>query len=48
VAIRLAIFASGAGTTAQAVIDACAAGRIDGEVVLIVANNAGAAVLLFR
>ena len=44
-AIRLAIFASGAGTTAQAVIDACAAGRIDGEVVLIVANNAGAAVL---
>jgi phosphoribosylglycinamide formyltransferase 1 len=45
VPIRLAIFASGAGTTAQAVIDACAAGRIDGEVVLIVANNAGAAVL---
>ena len=43
--IRLAILASGAGTTAQAVIDACAAGRIDGEVVLIVANNAGAAVL---
>ena len=26
-------------------IDACAAGRIDGEIVLIVANNAGAAVL---
>jgi phosphoribosylglycinamide formyltransferase-1 len=45
VAIRLAIFASGAGTTAQAVIDACAARRIDGEIVLIVANNAGAAVL---
>jgi phosphoribosylglycinamide formyltransferase-1 len=45
VPIRLAIFASGAGTTAQAVIDACADGRIDGEVVLIVANNAGAAVL---
>jgi phosphoribosylglycinamide formyltransferase 1 len=45
VSIRLAIFASGAGTTAQAVIDACAAGRIDGEVALIVANNAGAAVL---
>ena len=42
--IRLAILASGAGTTAQAVIDACAAGRIDGEVVLIVANYAGAAV----
>jgi phosphoribosylglycinamide formyltransferase-1 len=45
VSIRLAILASGAGTTAQAVIDACAAGRIDGEVVLIVANNAGAPVL---
>jgi phosphoribosylglycinamide formyltransferase 1 len=45
VSIRLAIFASGAGTTAQAVIDACADGRIDGEVALIVANNAGAAVL---
>ena len=41
--IRLAIFASGAGTTAQAVIDACAAGRIDGEIVLIVANNERAA-----
>jgi phosphoribosylglycinamide formyltransferase-1 len=45
VAISLAIFASGAGTTAQAVIDACADGRIDGEVVLIVSNNAGAPVL---
>jgi phosphoribosylglycinamide formyltransferase-1 len=45
VAISLAIFASGAGTTAQAVIDACAAGRIDGEVVLIVSNNPGAQVL---
>ena len=43
--IRLAILASGAGTTAQAVIDACAHGAIDGEVVLVVANNAGAAVL---
>jgi phosphoribosylglycinamide formyltransferase-1 len=45
VAISLAIFASGAGTTAQAVIDACAAGRIDGEVVLIICNNPGAQVL---
>jgi phosphoribosylglycinamide formyltransferase-1 len=45
VAISLAIFASGEGTTAQAVIDACAAGRIDGEVVLIVSNNPGAPVL---
>lgn len=43
--IRLAILASGAGTTAQAVIDACAAGRIDGAVVLVLSNNADAPVL---
>jgi phosphoribosylglycinamide formyltransferase-1 len=45
VSLRLAILASGAGTTAQAVIDACAQGRIDGSVVLVIANNADAAVL---
>jgi phosphoribosylglycinamide formyltransferase-1 len=45
VSLRLAIFASGAGSTAQAVIDACAAGRIDGEVVLVLSNNADAPVL---
>jgi phosphoribosylglycinamide formyltransferase-1 len=45
VAITLAIFASGAGTTAQAVIDACASGRIDGRVGLVVSNNAAAQVL---
>jgi phosphoribosylglycinamide formyltransferase 1 len=45
VPIRIAIFASGAGTTAQAVIDACAEKRIDGSVVLIVSNNPDAAVL---
>src|SRR5579863_1589992 len=43
--MRLAILASGAGTTAQAVIDACAAGRIDGSVALVVSNNADAFVL---
>ncbi|HZL54962.1 MAG TPA: phosphoribosylglycinamide formyltransferase, partial [Solirubrobacteraceae bacterium] len=43
--IRIAIFASGAGTTAQAVIDACAEKRIDGSVVLIVSNNPDARVL---
>lgn len=37
--IRIAILASGAGTTAQAVIDACAERRIDGSVVLVVSNN---------
>jgi len=45
VPIRIAILASGAGTTAQAVIDACAVGRIDGAVVLVIANNADAPVL---
>jgi phosphoribosylglycinamide formyltransferase 1 len=45
VSIRIAILASGTGTTAQAVIDACADGRIDGSVVLIVSNNAQARVL---
>ena len=45
VSLRLAIFASGAGTTAQAVIDACAGGRIDGEVVLVLSNNADAPAL---
>jgi phosphoribosylglycinamide formyltransferase-1 len=43
--MRLAILASGAGTTAQAVIDACAAARIDGSVVLVASNNADAPVL---
>jgi len=45
VSLRVAIFASGAGTTAQAVIDACSGGRLDGEVVLVVSNNADAPVL---
>jgi phosphoribosylglycinamide formyltransferase-1 len=45
VPISIAILASGGGTTAQAVLDACAAGRIDGRVVLVVSNNADAPVL---
>jgi phosphoribosylglycinamide formyltransferase-1 len=45
VAIRLAIFSSHAGTTAQAVIDALRDGRIEGEVVLLVCNNPEAEVL---
>jgi phosphoribosylglycinamide formyltransferase-1 len=43
--IRLAIFSSHAGTTAQAVIDALASRRIDGEAVLLVCNNPQAEVL---
>jgi phosphoribosylglycinamide formyltransferase 1 len=45
VSMRLAILASGAGTTAQAVIDASVDGRIAGEVVLVLTNNADAPVL---
>jgi phosphoribosylglycinamide formyltransferase-1 len=37
--LRIAVLASGSGTTLQAVIDACAEGRLDGEVVLVVSNN---------
>jgi phosphoribosylglycinamide formyltransferase-1 len=44
-ALRLAIFASHAGTTAQAVIDALADRRIDGEAVLLICNNPDAAAL---
>jgi phosphoribosylglycinamide formyltransferase-1 len=43
--MRLAILASHAGTTAQAVIDAMADGRIDGEVVVLLSNNPQAEVL---
>jgi phosphoribosylglycinamide formyltransferase-1 len=45
VPISIAILASGEGTTAQAVLDACAAARIDGRVVLVLSNNADAPVL---
>ena len=44
-ALALAILASGAGSTAQAVIDACASGRIGGAVVLVISNNPDAPVL---
>ena len=43
--IRIAILASGEGTTAQAVIDACAERRIDGSVVVVISNNSTARVL---
>lgn len=43
--LRLAIFASHAGTTAQAVIDALRAGRIEGDAVLLICNNPDAPVL---
>ena len=38
-ASRLAVLASGSGTNLAAVLDACAGGRIDGDVVLVVSNR---------
>lgn len=43
--MRLAVLASGGGTTLQAVLDACAAGRIRGEVAVVIGNNSGARAL---
>ncbi len=40
--LRLAVFASGRGTTLQAIFEACAQGAIAGEVVLVVCNTPGA------
>lgn len=37
--LRIAVMASGSGTTLQAVIDACDSGQLDGEVVVVVSNN---------
>ena len=42
---RIGLLASHGGTTAGAVIDACADGHLDSEVALVVCNNPGAAVL---
>lgn len=39
--LRIAVLASGSGTTLQAVIDACESGALDGEVVLVISNNSG-------
>ncbi len=44
-AIRIAIFASGHGTTLQAILDACARGDLPGEVVLAVCTAPGAGAL---
>ena len=37
--LRIAILASGSGTTLQAVIDACSNGSLDGEIVVVISNN---------
>jgi phosphoribosylglycinamide formyltransferase 1 len=43
--VNIAVLASHAGTTLQAVLDACAQGAIDGRVVLVISNNADAGAL---
>ena len=43
--IRIAVLASGSGTNLQAILDACAAGRIDGRVEVVVSNVPGAQAL---
>lgn len=39
---RLAVLVSGNGSNLQAILDACAAGRLDADVVVVVSNRAGA------
>jgi phosphoribosylglycinamide formyltransferase-1 len=39
--LRIAVLASGSGTTLQAVIDACEKGLLDGQVVVVISNNSG-------
>jgi phosphoribosylglycinamide formyltransferase-1 len=39
--LRIAVLASGSGTTLQAVIDACAGESLDGQVVVVISNNSG-------
>jgi phosphoribosylglycinamide formyltransferase-1 len=39
--LRIAVLASGSGTTLQAVIDACASETLAGEIVVVISNNSG-------
>ena len=43
--IRIGVLASGGGTNLQALLDACAAGRIDGRVAVVISNVPGAGAL---
>lgn len=43
---RIGVLASGAGTTLQAVIDACEAGRIEAQVAVVIGNNSGSGALV--
>ena len=43
--LRVGILASGEGTTLQSVIDACAQGRLNAEVSVVISNNRGSGAL---
>lgn len=43
--LRVAVLASGAGTTLQAVIDAAESGELDAEVVVVISNNSASGAL---
>ncbi len=43
--LRLGVLASGSGTNLQSLLDACAGGRIDGQVAVVVSNVPGAPAL---
>jgi phosphoribosylglycinamide formyltransferase 1 len=43
--MNIAVMASGEGTTLQAVLDACAGGRLPARVGVVISNNAGAGAL---
>lgn len=43
--IRIAVLASGGGTNLQALLDACAAGRIDGRIAVVLSNVPAAGAL---
>lgn len=43
--LRIGALASHGGSNLQAIIDACASGRLDGEVVVVISNNSGAPAL---
>jgi len=43
--ITLGVLASGEGTTLQSIVDACADGRIQGEVKAVISNNSGSGAL---
>jgi phosphoribosylglycinamide formyltransferase-1 len=45
IAMKIAVLASGEGTTLQAVLDACATGRLAARVGVVISNNAAAGAL---